>query len=151
MSLSSNIVFDLFSLSDPGWILLIFCQTFGLQNISKITRRTVSRVMSFKVIIYLGHMLPCASSNQPGAGGPRTLRLGLASDGVYTASSVTGKAVVSYTAFSPLPFGGYFLLHYPGSHLHQTLSGILPCEARTFLSHALSYAWQRSSVLLTII
>ena len=29
--------------------------------------------------------------------------------------------------------GGLFLLHFPWSHLHRTLSGILPCEARTFL------------------
>ena len=27
-----------------------------------------------------------------------------------------------------------FLLHFPGSHLHRTLSGTLPCEARTFLN-----------------
>ena len=33
---------------------------------------------------------------------------------------------------------GTFLLHCPGSRLHQTLSGILPCEARTFLSCGLS-------------
>ena len=33
---------------------------------------------------------------------------------------------------------GTFLLHCPGSRLHQTLSGILPCEARTFLSCSLS-------------
>jgi len=25
-------------------------------------------------------------------------------------------------------------LHFPGSHLHRTLSGILPYEARTFLT-----------------
>ena len=29
--------------------------------------------------------------------------------------------------------GGTFLLHFPWSCLHRTLSGILPCEARTFL------------------
>jgi hypothetical protein len=29
--------------------------------------------------------------------------------------------------------GGLFLLHWSGSRLHRTLSGILPCEARTFL------------------
>ena len=34
--------------------------------------------------------------------------------------------------------GGTFLLHYPWSHLHRTLSGILPCEARTFLTCCLS-------------
>ena len=47
------------------------------------------------------------------------------------------RTVVSYTAFSPLPAyaGGYFLLHFPGSHLRRTLSGILPCGARTFLTN----------------
>ena len=34
--------------------------------------------------------------------------------------------------------GGLFLLHWPGSHLHRTLSGILPYEARTFLTCGLS-------------
>ena len=36
--------------------------------------------------------------------------------------------------------GGLFLLHWSGSHLHRTLSGILPCEARTFLTCPLSGA-----------
>ena len=34
--------------------------------------------------------------------------------------------------------GGTFLLHWPWSRLHRTLSGILPYEARTFLSCGLS-------------
>ena len=34
--------------------------------------------------------------------------------------------------------GGLFLLHWSGSRLHRTLSGILPCEARTFLVCGLS-------------
>ena len=40
---------------------------------------------------------------------------GLASDGVYRASSVTRRAVSSYLAFPPLPAkaGGLFLLHFP--------------------------------------
>ena len=61
---------------------------------------------------------------------------GLASDGVYRACCVTTAAVSSYLAFPPLPYeyGGLFLLHWPGSRLHRTLSGILPCEARTFLT-----------------
>ena len=28
----------------------------------------------------------------------------------------------------------YFLLHFPGSRLRRPLTGILPCEARTFLT-----------------
>ena len=52
---------------------------------------------------------------------------------------VTTKAVVSYTAISSLPKKAVlFLLHFPGSHLHRTLSGILPYEARTFLTCSLS-------------
>ena len=60
----------------------------------------------------------------------------LASSGVYRATFVTKGAVVSYATFPPLPtkVGGLFLLHFPWSHLHRTLSGILPCEARTFLT-----------------
>ena len=42
-----------------------------------------------------------------------------------------------------------FLLHFPQSRLHQTLSGILPYEARTFLTCSLSSLQPRSSVLLT--
>ena len=61
--------------------------------------------------------------------------------GFTYAPAVTSKAVVSYTALPTLPGsdpGGTFLLHYPWSHLHRTLSGILPCEARTFLTCCLS-------------
>ena len=60
--------------------------------------------------------------------------------GFTSAASVTSRAVVPYTAFPPLPAyaGGLFLLHWPWSHLHRTLSGILPCEARTFLTCCLS-------------
>ena len=76
------------------------------------------------------------------------------------ATDVTTSTVVSYTAFPPLRrtlacaqgmqafLRGVSLLHYPGSCLHQTLSGILPCEARTFLSRTLSSVRQRSSILL---
>ena len=56
------------------------------------------------MIIYLGRLLPAASSNLPKAGGPRQrfcsvlLRMGF----TY-APPVTRKAVVSYTALPPLP------------------------------------------------
>ena len=63
----------------------------------------MSRVMSFKVVIYLGLLLPTASSVQPCAGGPRTRILELASNGVYMACPVTRTTVVSYTTFPPLP------------------------------------------------
>ena len=70
--------------------------------------------------------------------------------GFTCAPPVTRKAVVSYTALPPLPrnLGGSFLLHYPWSRLHRTLSGILPCEARTFLVWHLSACQPRSFILL---
>ena len=86
-------------------------------------------------------MSPSGSSNLPETRRAAVSFLfGLASNGVYTATFVTKSAVSSYLAFSPLPdeAGGSFLLHWPGSHLHRTLSGILPCEARTFLTCSLS-------------
>ena len=65
---------------------------------SKLQQATVG------MIIYLGRLLPAASSNLPKAGGPRQrfcsvlLRMGF----TY-APSVTREAVVSYTALPPLP------------------------------------------------
>ena len=89
------------------------------------------------MIIYLDPALLQGSSNLPEARrAASTLLLGLASDGVYNALSVTSQAVSSYLAISPLPYemAVYFLLHFPVSRLNRTLSGILPCEARTFLT-----------------
>ena len=56
------------------------------------------------------------------------------------AFSVTRESVGSYPAFPPLLAyaSGISLLHYLWSHLHRTLSGTLPCEARTFLFPDLS-------------
>lgn len=49
---------------------------------------------------------------------------------------VTVGAVVSYTAIPPLPVkpAVSFLLHWPSGHPDRTLSGTLPCGARTFLT-----------------
>ena len=73
-------------------------------------------------------------------GSPYRSLFGLAPDGVYMAFPVTREAVSSYFAFAPLPVytGGIFLLHFPGSRLHWTLSSILPYGARTFLTGSLS-------------
>ena len=46
--------------------------------------------------------------------------------------------------------GGISLLHYPWSRLHRTLSGILPCEARTFLTCSLSSLQPRPPILLKL-
>ena len=95
-----------------------------------------------RMFIYLDLLSPAGSSDLPKsvtgrhiAFLPVLLRMGFT-----CAPSVTSWAVVSYTAFPPLPAnaGGLFLLHFPWSHLHRTLSGILPYEARTFLTCGLS-------------
>ncbi len=41
-------------------------------------------------------------------------------------------------------------MHFPWSRLHRTLSGILPCEARTFLRRRLSACRPRPFLLLTL-
>ena len=91
-----------------------------------------------RMVIYLELLLPTVSSDPPEnrSGKPIVFCLVLLRMGFTCAPLVTSRAVVSYTAFPPLPGkpGGLFLLHWPWSHLHRTLSGILPCEARTFLT-----------------
>ena len=106
------------------------------------------------MIIYLGLPLPTASSDLPGSRPGRPVAsalprlLGLASNGVYTAPHCyqTGGSLL-HCLFTLTINGGYFLLHFPGSHLHRTLSGILPCEARTFLTRMITMR-PRSFVLL---
>ena len=56
------------------------------------------------MIIYLGRLLPDASSNLPKAGGPRQSFVSvLLRMGFTCALPVTSEAVVSYTAIPPLP------------------------------------------------
>ena len=101
----------------------------------------ISRVLS-KMVIYLVLPLPISSSDLPESTTGRRIAFCsvLLRMGFTCAFCVTTKAVGSYPAFPPLPAytGGLFLLHWPGSHLHRTLSGILPCKARTFLTCSLS-------------
>ena len=99
--------------------------------------RSVSRVLSCTVI-YLGTPLPANSSDVHGlcrASNPYRHKPNLAPDGVYTARRVTAASVSSYLPFPSLQGMpcGLFLLHYPWSRLHRTLSGVLLCGARTFL------------------
>ena len=104
------------------------------------------------MIIYLARLLPAASSDLPESrpGRPIALNLVLLRMGFTCAPPVTGRTVVSYTALPPLPRakarGCIFLLHWPWSRLHRTLSGILPCEARTFLTRTRA----RSFILLIL-
>ena len=104
--------------------------------------RTISRVMSklqqatVGMIIYLGRLLPAASSNLPKAGGPRQrfcsvlLRMGF----TY-APSVTREAVVSYTALPPLP-GIYRAVYFCCTILRVTSTGRYPasCPVKPGLS-----------------
>ena len=148
--------------SETETALLLRTNTVRVRMISDV-RGTISRVMSWTAI-YPGCLLPDSSSDLPEADGPPLPRLAvLLQMGFTYAPPVTGRAVVSYTALPPLPCGPcaskrqtgkavHFCCTIPGvtsSHLRRTLSGILPCEARTFLSRTLSSVRQRPSVPLT--
>ena len=111
--------------------------------------KTISRVM-YQTIIYLVLPLPVKSSDLPESRRAVLCSLFvLASDGVYMCPACYQSGGSLLHCLSTLTInGGLFLLHYPWSHLHRTLSGILPCEARTFLTCNLSVLQPRSSVLL---
>ena len=103
--------------------------------------RTISRVMSLGD--HLSRPTVAGRFEQPTrkhSGQLYRFLFGLASSGVYRALPVTSQAVSSYLAVPPLPenSGGLFLLHLSESRLYRTLSGTLPCEARTFLTCCLS-------------
>ena len=104
------------------------------------------------MIIYLDRLSPDGSSDLPGSRRAALCSLfGLASSGVYMCPLCYQRGGSLLHCLSTLTCknaGGLFLLHCPWSHLRQTLSGTLPCEARTFLSCTLSDVQQRSSVLL---
>ena len=115
---------------------VLYISVFTTIHKYQIISRPVSRVMSW-MVIYLGLLLPTASSDLPESKPGRLIAffLVLLRMGFTCAPVVTNRAVVSYTALPPLLLqsSGIFLLHWPWSRLHRTLSGILPCEARTFL------------------
>ena len=106
------------------------------------------------MIIYLDRLSPDGSSDLPGSRRAALCSLfGLASSGVYMCPLCYQRGGSLLHCLSTLTCknaGGLFLLHCPWSHLRQTLSGTLPCEARTFLSCTLSSVQQRSSVLLSV-
>ena len=82
----------------------------------KYARQSISRVLSFKLVIYLGSNSHLTSSNQPRRLTKNCFWLialpslfGLAPGGVFHAFFVTKKPVCSYHTFSPLPrLGGLF-------------------------------------------
>ena len=98
----------------------------------------ISRVLSC-AIIYLRLTSPSSFGFRRATRGyvsGRRSPCGVASDRVYSKERLPAPWVSSYLAFPSLPScpGGLFLLHFPGSRLRLTLSVILPCEARTFLT-----------------
>ena len=108
--------------------------------------KTISRVMSC-IVIY-----PIVNCRQSALSDPPESMIGQA---IYVFYSVLLRmgftyALVCYRRGGSLlhclstltrqSLAVSFLLHYPWSHLHRTLSGILPCEARTFLTCPLSGA-----------
>lgn len=102
--------------------------------------------------IYLGLPSPAGSSNLPESRRAALCSLfGLASNGVYMDPSCyqeSGGLLHHLSTLTPACRCGIFLLHFPWSRLRQTLSGILPCEARTFLTCSLSVLQPRPFVLL---
>ena len=107
------------------------------------------------MVIYLGQMSPPGSSDLPESRRAALCFLfGLASNGVYICPACYqpgGSLLHCPSTLTCLlsQTGGIFLLHCPWSRLRQTLSGTLPCEARTFLSRGLAVSRQRPPVLLT--
>ena len=110
----------------------------------------VSRVLSSKTAIYLGRASPRVSSRLP-ACTERLSRIAclfaLASDGVYLSHAVTNVLVRSYRTFSaflltrgaeaPSASGSLsFFSTNPSGFPARPLAGILPQEARTFLTRA---------------
>jgi len=108
--------------------------------------RPVSRVLSWTVI-HLGRLSPTASSSLPGCGAGHAMAplFGLASGGVYPATTVASRAVRSYRTFSPLPvplpaIGGVFSValsvgsrtNPPGVTWHPALRSpdFPPCRKR---------------------
>ena len=86
---------------------------YSVQIIQKSARQPISRVLSFKSVIYLGLNLHLTSSNQPrwltkNCFRPKAMPslFGLAPGGVFHAFFVTKKPVRSYRTFSPLPRSG---------------------------------------------
>ena len=105
------------------------------------------------MVIYLDQMSPPGSSDLPESRRAALCFLfGLASNGVYMCPVCyqTGGSLLHCPSTLTGKAGGIFLLHCPWSHLRQTLSGTLPCEARTFLSRSLSFLRQRPFVLLNV-
>ena len=113
-------------------------------------RRALPRVFRLKSLC---HLRICRTGTAPASGVPceprfagngrRDSAYGVAPDRVYICTQSPAVPVSFYLAFPSVPSGGraavlgrLFLLHFPGSRLRRTLSVILSCGARTFLTPA---------------
>ena len=116
------------------------CEFIKVKNAKKNVSWSISRVLYGEIwlklrvtAIHLVRMLPPVSCNLPEWQARKSAAskacvsflFGLAPGGVYLATSITGCAVGSYPAFSPLPVwtGGIFLWHFPWGCPRRTLSG----------------------------
>ena len=102
------------------------------------------------MVIYLDLLLPASSSDPPeNRSGRSIVFISVLLRMRFTyALPVTSQAVSSYLTISPLPLMWRYIsvaLACP----YRTLSGILPCEARTFLTVSLSSETARPFVRLS--
>lgn len=121
---------------------------------SRPIRRVLCRFPKEPVVtIYLGHTLPCGSSNLP-AGVERAARLlrGLAPNGVYLAASVTESAggLLHHPFTLTCCQAVYFLLHFPAGRPGWALPTVLPCGARTFLDICRGHLAGSSVIILPL-
>ena len=102
--------------------------------------QTISRVL-YLTTIYLIRMLPYGSSHHIGTRRAAVLscrvllRIGFA--GPYSLLHA-GELLPRLSTLTVTSHGGISLLHFPYGRPRLPLAAILPCEARTFLTHSLS-------------
>ncbi len=114
--------------------------------------KTISRVMC-SMVIYLDLTSPSGSSDLPESmDGPPAFLFGLASDGVYRALTVTRQAVVSYTAFPPLPvkLAVYFCCTFLGVASTGRYPASCPVKPGLSSPAAFRHLQPRPSILLTV-
>ena len=95
----------------------------------------VSRVLSFKTVIYLRRVSLHGSSRPSDYRSDKPILSALLRMGFTWHKALPQCRWALTPPFHPYRYkiGGLFLLHFPQSRLHRDFSGILSCEARTFL------------------
>lgn len=103
---------------------------------------------SVYVVISLENWLPSPSCGQPGgyAGSINPSLHDLAPDGVCQAGMSPYRRCALTAPFHHCRIAAVsFLWHFPSSHPARTLSGIVPCGARTFLCRLATVTTQLSA------